>query len=544
MTGALIAEIVASVLGLCGTVLSGLRFLRVAQREHYLPGAPTRFARRWWGADPLEGALFVCAVVSIPGALVVPGLSGVAGLVAAILPRRLSVRGRTSPLAWTRRLRTLALASGLIAVVLLAIGALAGGVEGVAIAAGAAGLVTPLLIDLCLVVLAPLEDRIARRYLTSAQDRLRRVAPRIVAITGSYGKTTTKGYVAHLLSGRYRVVASPASYNNRAGLSRTVNENLLPGTEVLVAEMGTYGPGEIAGLCDWLTPTIAVITAIGPVHLERFGTVENIVAAKSEITNLADVVVLNVGDARLAGLAATLAAENKHVVRCSSNPGSRAEVDVLLTRLGRESSGELHRETGLETLLLVLGGTTQWRIELAPSSIPAALSNVACAVAVALELGVAPEECLARLGDLPGAANRLSVERSASGVVVLDDTFNSNPAGARLALGALARLAAPGHRTVVVTPGMVELGPLQELENESFAADAARIASTVVIVARTNRRALLRGVKGVRASQHGEASEPEVVVVDRREDAVAWVRRHCGGLDVVLYENDLPDHFP
>ena len=75
-----------------------------------------------------------------------------------------------------------------------------------------------------------------------------------MAITGSYGKTTTKVYLAHLLHGSSTVVASPASFNNRAGLSRAVNEHLVPGTEVFVAEMGTYGPGEIAELCRWCPP--------------------------------------------------------------------------------------------------------------------------------------------------------------------------------------------------------------------------------------------------------------------------------------------------
>ncbi len=123
----------------------------------------------------------------------------------------------------------------------------------------------------------------ARTYVRRAGERLRRVAPTVVAITGSYGKTSTKGYVAHLVAGTKTVVASPASFNNRAGLARAVNENLADGTEVFVAEMGTYGPGEIADLCSWLVPDIAVITAIGPVHLERFGSEDRIVQAKAEI---------------------------------------------------------------------------------------------------------------------------------------------------------------------------------------------------------------------------------------------------------------------
>ena len=114
----------------------------------------------------------------------------------------------------------------------------------------------------------------------------------MVAITGSYGKTTTKQYTAHLLSGSFRVVASPASFNNRMGLARAINEQLAPGTEVFIAEMGTYGRGEIAELCTWIRPEVSAIVAIGPVHLERFKTEERIVSAKSEILDGAKVGVL------------------------------------------------------------------------------------------------------------------------------------------------------------------------------------------------------------------------------------------------------------
>ncbi len=106
----------------------------------------------------------------------------------------------------------------------------------------------------------------------------------MVAITGSYGKTTTKAYLFEIAARRpCATVASPASFNNRMGLARAVNEHLAAGTEVFIAEMGTYGRGEIADLCSWIEPTVGVITAIGPVHLERFGSLDKIVASKAEI---------------------------------------------------------------------------------------------------------------------------------------------------------------------------------------------------------------------------------------------------------------------
>jgi UDP-N-acetylmuramoyl-tripeptide--D-alanyl-D-alanine ligase len=141
--------------------------------------------------------------------------------------------------------------------------------------------------------------------------------------------------------------------------------------------------------------------------------------------------------------------------------------------------------------------------------------------------------------------HRLQAVQSASGVTILDDTYNSNPAGAAEALVALGGLAAGGSSTTtgpgrlaVVTPGMVELGSRQSDENRKFGAAAAEVADHLLIVGRTNRRALLAGVASV------TGSPARVMLVDHRDQAVEWVRKHLGPGDAVLYENDLPDHYP
>jgi UDP-N-acetylmuramoyl-tripeptide--D-alanyl-D-alanine ligase len=160
--------------------------------------------------------------------------------------------------------------------------------------------------------------------------------------------------------------------------------------------------------------------------------------------------------------------------------------------------------------------------------------NLAAAMAIAIALGLEAGDLIGRLDDLPRAEHRQSISRSDRGFSIIDDTFNSNPAGARSGLNHLSQVGA-GGRTVVVTPGMVELGPRQFDENRSFAAEAAAVVDDVVVVGMTNRRALLEG------SGKGKAS---VTVVASREEAVDWVRQNLGPDDAVLYENDLPDHYP
>jgi len=492
-------------------VPAALRWLRVAQREHYLPGSVTRFAWRWWTSNPLNVFIGVATVVAVVAAWVWhPAVGAVALVAVAAGPVGLLPKGRTSKLAWTRRLRALTATTVLVAVLAVSGGWLAGVAAPLAVTAA---VLVPALVDAALLAVLPIERQAASRYVEEAAAALRRVDPVVVAITGSYGKTTTKGYVRHLLSGSVRVVASPASFNNTAGLSRAVNEGLSAGTEVFVAEMGTYGPGEIRDLCAWVQPGVSVITAIGPVHLERMGSIENIVAAKSEILESTEVAVLNVDAPYLADVAAR-AATRMEVVRCSATD---AGADVLVRREGEQLSVLVRSEK-----------LTSIRADAHPT-------NVACALGVAVALEVPLGEVAPRLATLPAAPNRQQVSTSPRGVVVVDDTFNANPAGAAVAIDLLKRHASRGRRRAVVTPGMVELGATQYGENAALAAAASRAATDLVVVGRTNRRALLEGAR------HGPAT---VHVVDNREEAVEWVRANLGPGDGVLYENDLPDHYP
>jgi len=487
------------------------RWLRVAQREHYVPGSVQRFGRRWWfGTGPPNLLLAVVATAAAVVAVFVPVVALVSGIVALIGPLGLSLRGRTSKLVWTRRLRVLAAVSAVLLVLVAAIG-LAVGV-GPAVAALAA-ISADLVVDAGLAITKPFEQRAARRFVAQAAAALDRVGPTRVAITGSYGKTTTKGYVRHLVEGTRSVVASPASFNNTGGLSRAVNEHLTPGTEVFVAEMGTYGRGEIADMCRWVRPDIGAIVAIGPVHLERMRSLDEIVLAKSEIAS-APTVVLNVDAHGLAVLADELAPEHT-VVRVST--GEHADADVLVL------------EQGDDKLDVHVRGALIASVTLA-DALP---GNVGCAVAIAGLLGVPADRIAERLPGLPSAEHRRQVVTTPRGVTVVDDTYNSNPAGAAAALSTL--LALPARRRVVVTPGMVELGPVQDTENRIFAADAAGVVDDIVVVGRTNRGALLEGARAGRA---------DVVEQPDREAATAWVRTHLAAGDAVLYENDLPDHYP
>jgi len=233
-------------------------------------------------------------------------------------------------------------------------------------------------------------------------------------------------------------------------------------------------------------------------------------AAEYEVTQHARVVVLNVDDERLAGWVARLEAAGKRV----RTAGTRAGASVAVLE-------------GAEGWTLLAGGDRA--VVAAPAGVHAA--NAACAAAAALELGVDFAAVAGRLGRLRPVEHRAAVATAPSGVTVIDDTFNANPAGSVAALAVLAGLA-PSGRRVVVTPGLIELGGAAERENRELARRVADAGAELVVVGRTNARALLAGF----ASPSRR--------VDSREEAVAWVRETLSAGDAVLYLNDLPDHYP
>ncbi len=500
-----------------------LRWLRVLQREHYEAASMHRFLGRW--TSPPAGS----ARSSHPSNLRRPAtLSHVmlAALVVALLSRRdvlvvvvsvvygvtcpwgLSIKGRTSALQWTRRLKTTAAVATMGAALVVGLGLL-----GPRPWLGAVVVVwaVPLVLELSARALEPYERRLAQRFVVQAGDRLDRVAPRVVAITGSYGKTSTKNHLHDLLAPDGGVVASPRSFNNRAGLSRAINENLSDDARLFIAEMGTYGPGEIRALCEWCRPEIAVVTAIGPVHLERMKTLEVIEGAKFEITERASTVVVNVDDERLARWPERLVFEGKRV-RTAGSLNDFASVRVA---------------TGERWVVSVDGRPL---VELTPLE-GVQPTNLACALAAALETGVGEAELAERVSRVRSVANRANVVTAASGVVVIDDTFNANPASAASALDVLTRLNLSGRR-VVVTPGLIELGRDQYAQNLQLGRRSCALGAELVVVGRTN----------VVALQSGFASA--VRRFDTRDEAVVWVRSALVPGDGVLYLNDLPDHYP
>lgn len=520
----------ALLLALVAAVPVAARWLRVAQREHYVPGSVSTMAWLWVRREPLTGPLALVAAGATLAAAISPyswlQLAALLAIVlTALLPWGLGVRGTSKKLAFTGRLTRLAV---LWAVLHLALGILALFVLGTAGPALVLLLSAPLT-DLALAIMAPIEKAASQRFVVQAQQRLKQSGARVVAITGSYGKTSTKNYVAHLLSAAFTTVASPASFNNRLGLSRAVNDKLVPGTEIFVAEMGMAAPGQIAELCRQFPPSIAAITVVGEAHLQRMRTPEAILAEKTSITESAPTVVIPIDDPRLAAHAEQCRAAGKTVITVACHADAAADVTLVPADAGA-ADAEL------------------WHLRLAPGAdpVPVRVSgtghavNVAVAAGIAVAAGVPAAAIAARVGDLPGSQHRAEVQQAPTGALVIDDTYNANPIGSLRALEGAASLAAErGGPLVVVTPGMVELGRVQAERNRAFGAAIGAANGLLFAVARTNRASLLAGYASTATSE-----APGAVAVATREQAVRRAVEAAGDRGVILYENDLPDHYP
>lgn len=373
-------------------------------------------------------------------------------------------------------------------------------------------------------LLAPVQAAINEGYTRRARAKLDRVAPVVIGVTGSFGKTSTKFAIQGILSALGPALATPGSFNTPMGVTRAINENLDDRHRFFIVEMGAYREGDIAELCSFVRPTVGVLTAVGPAHLERFGSLEAIRRAKYELIR-------------------SLPSHGIAVMK-SDDPEVRALADatteVQVVRYGREAAGAPDvtatevQVTPDGTSCTIVDARSGSRLDARTRLLGRhALGHVLAAIAVALACGARLEDLAPALAELKAPEHRLQIVEGTGGVTVIDDAYNSNPEGAAAALEVLD--AMPARRKVIVTPGIVELGDLQREENERFGQRAGAIADTVIVVAPVNRDAVVAG-----ARRGGRA---DVVAVDSLGEATARLQTILAPGDVVLFENDLPDQY-
>lgn len=505
-------NLVIVLLSILAFLASAIKLLRIAQREHYIPGYVTRFYLRWLKV-PENFIIYLLSVGCFISCFFYKPIVIACLVLIGSLPVNMHFLGKSTRLKFTRRANTTLFVAFVVFLILdIILFFVKPQLPAVL------NLASPVFFDVSLFVLAPVEKRLGIKFVNQARDKLKKVNPRIIAITGSYGKTTIKNLVVTLLSYRYEVYGSPLSYNNQLGLAKAINEGMPLSTQFFVAEMGTYKKGEIAEMCSWITPEISAISQIAPVHLERFKSLENIAIAKSEIAQLANSVVLNVDNFYLRQLAESFLKQNKKVFTVSEEQDSDAKLKINTVSKSKDSQILSVKVDNTEPVFI------RADISLAPI-------NIAMAIAIALLAGMSLDDIVKAASKLKAPEHRLNIYQSPGGYLVVDDTYNSNPKGATKALE-LARLLAENKKLIVVSPGMVELGSMQFAENMKFAQSIKDLNALMIAVGFTNKKALLTGYKNA-------------YWAPTRQEAVLLVKKilkdHEG---VVLFENDLPDHYP
>lgn len=356
--------------------------------------------------------------------------------------------------------------------------------------------------------------RKAKKKLSEYQDL------KVIGITGSYGKTSSKNILNEILSSKYITRATPKNYNTSYGLMMTINNYLDKFDEVLIAEMGAYTKGDIKALTDFVKPKYGILTIIGESHLETFKTIDNICQTKFElIESLPEdgLAILNMDDDHQVNY------NLKNKVRVKWIAIDNKNADIYASNIKCSKNGMsfdcFYKNEKISFKTRLLGVYN--------------IYNILASVILALELGIDINDIKASVMNLKGTEHRLELKKLGQ-MYMLDDAYNSNPIGAQGALDALSIM--PGTK-VVVTPGMVELGSVEKEKNYEFGKSIAKVADYCLLVGEKRCKDIKKGLidEGF--------NEDNIFIIKRVVDAynIIDALKEENKDIYALFENDLPD---
>lgn len=385
--------------------------------------------------------------------------------------------------------------------------------------------IQPLTVGIATFMMKPIEHRINMGFYVNAQNKVKaREDLNVVGITGSFGKTSTKFIIGTILEERYNVLNTPESYNTPMGLSKVINNQLNEDHEVFVAEMGAKVIGEIREVAQLAQPQIGVLTSIGPVHLETFKNIDNIMKTKYEL----------IEELPPDGIA-IFNYDNEHIKKLAD----KTFKEKMLYGLEDIENLDLYAdhievsETGSTFTLNHKDGTSiQCNTKLLGKH---NIYNLLAGACVALSLGLSFEEIRKGIEKVEPVEHRLNLIQGESGVIVIDDAFNSNPIGTKAALDVMSQFK--DGRKVIVTPGMIELGDMEEEANREFGENIGKVCDFAILVGKNRTKPIYEGLL------KSNFNEAHIFVVNSLDEATVQLGKITKPKDVVLFENDLPDNY-
>ena len=348
---------------------------------------------------------------------------------------------------------------------------------------------------------------------------------KVIGVTGSYGKTSSKNILADILNIKYTTLPTPRNLNTPYGLIITINNHLDKFTEVFIAEMGAYVRGEIKDLCNLVHPKYGILTRIGTAHLESFGSEENIRKTKFELIEslpLDGVGVLNRDDPK------QVSYDLKNKCKILWIGIDEEDVDVHASNIKCSSVGTTFDVT-------FKGDNKKYEFEtklLGKHNV----YNILAGLALGHEFGISITKLQQAVRNVKQVEHRLELKKMGY-FYQIDDAYNSNTVGAKSALEVLSMM--PGMK-IVVTPGMVELGAKEEELNKEFGMQIATIskADYVVLIGEKRTLPIKKGLK------EGKFDMDNLVVYNDVKEAYNFIRGIKTKKEIyALFENDLPDTY-
>jgi len=368
----------------------------------------------------------------------------------------------------------------------------------------------------------PVEKLVYLKFKTKAMNKLNSMPNlKVIGITGSYGKTSSKNILSEILNVKYSALPTPKNLNTPYGLIMTINNNLDKFDEIFIAEMGAYKIGEIQTLCDLVHPKYGILTRIGTAHLELFGSQENIQKGKFELIESLPsdgIAVLNADDP----LQVNYNLKNKVKVlwigidNDADFKASNIKISNVGTTFDLEIKGD-NKKYKFETRLLGYAN----------------IYNILASLALGYELKINMDQLIGAVKGVKPVEHRLELKKNGD-IFYLDDAYNSNPVGSKMALDVLNTM--PGKK-IIVTPGMIELGSLQEEANEKFGEYIADVADEVILIGKKQTEPIQKGLR------NKKYDEKHLHILEDVIDAFPLINKLKDNVTYVLLENDLPDMF-
>lgn len=466
--------------------------------------------------------------LAITGVLILavgPGAAGIAFvLIYALLAYLLFVKKQKKPVVFTKRAQRLFATNAVLTI-------LTGGIYFVLTGKtfctvwviGFALFLSFIYIAIANILMAPVEKSVNQWFYNDAKRILeQRPDLIIIGITGSYGKTSTKHFLYRMLSEKYNVLMTPGSFNTTMGVIRTIREQLQATHQVFIVEMGAKQPHDIKEICDLVHPQIGILTAVGEQHLETFKTIQNVQKTKFELIDALPSGGLAVLNADYEFVANRPVADRETALYSSDNE----QVDYYLKDIKYSAKGSAfsvyHKGEHLADFDTRLVGSYN-------------LSNILAGYIVARHLEVPDNSVAFAIKKLEPVQHRLDVKVHPNGVTVIDDAFNSNPVGSKMALEVLKGIE--GQRKIIITPGMIELGEKQEYYNTLLGEQIADSVDYAILVGKNITLPIMKGLK------NKNYPDNQIYVAQNFKDAVNHLSTMTRSGDVLLYENDLPDTY-